>query len=461
MVYSGFRVKLLLRLFMLIAVVLLLMLVLFRTDWYMTGIVLFLLVLFQLYDLIHFVERTNRDISSFLQAIRYSDFTQRFATSGLNSSYRELYQSFNDISEAFQQVKTERQAHYHYLQAIVEQVGVGILTFDEEGEVQLVNHVTKELLHIPHMRHIDTLERLSPELVQALYTIGHEEKRLVTLQVNEEQLLLNLSATELQMQGQLLKIVTLQNIQSELEEQELQTWQKVIRVLTHEIMNSVTPVVSLASTVNNLLEQEVMAKHAAGESIDEEVLEDMQSGLRTIEKRSAGMLHFVKNYRRLMRLPASELKPVRVAELLRNVHTLLQHQLEDQHVSLKMYLPDEKTEVLADAEQLEQVLINLIKNGVEACLQQSDKPCVEVVAFVPEGERDKLRIDVTDNGPGIPDDVLDKIFIPFYTTKKQGSGIGLSLSRQIMRQHGGSIRVHTQPGETIFSLGLRRVVVSC
>ncbi|OKL38883.1 histidine kinase [Pontibacter flavimaris] len=446
-----------LRLILLVAGVVGLLLVLFRTDWYLTTLVLFLLLLFQLYDLIHFVERTNRDISSFLQSIRHSDFTQRFATEGVNPSYRELYQSFNDISEAFQRVKTEKQAHYHYLQAIVEQVGVGILSFDEDGEVQLVNHVTRELLHVPHLRHINSLERISRELVQALYTIGHEEKRLVTLQVNDEQLLLNLSATELQLQGQPVRIVTLQNIKSELEEQELQTWQKVIRVLTHEIMNSMTPVVSLATTLSNLLETEVVTKYKASESIEEEVLEDMQAGLKTIEKRSAGMLHFVKNYRRLMRLPASELRPVRVAELLRNVRTLLQQQLEEQHVSLKLYLPDEKTEVLADAEQLEQVLINLIKNGVEACQGQEDKPCVEIVAFVPENERDKFRIDVTDNGPGIPDEVLDKIFIPFYTTKKQGSGIGLSLSRQIIQQHGGTIRVHTQPGQTTFSLGLKRI----
>lgn len=278
----------------------------------------------------------------------------------------------------------------------------------------------------------------------------------MTLERNQEQLLLNLHAKELLLQGRVLKIVTLQNIQSELEEQELQTWQKVIRVLTHEIMNSVTPVISLTSTVSALLEQEVIGRRAAGESIDQEVLEDMQAGLRTIEKRSAGMLSFVKNYRRLMRLPASELRPVKVRGLLRTVHTLLQPQLQDQRVDLKMYLPDEKTEVLADAEQLEQVLINLIKNGVEAC-QQSATPCVEVVAFMPEGERDKLRIDVTDNGSGIPEDVLDKIFIPFYTTKKQGSGIGLSLSKQIVRQHGGSIRVRTKPGETTFTLSLKRV----
>ncbi|MDX5482487.1 MAG: ATP-binding protein [Hymenobacteraceae bacterium] len=455
MVYSGFRLKLLLRLGLLVAVILVLLWVAYRTDWYITVACLFLLVVFQVYELIHSVERTNRDISSFLEAIRHSDFTQRFAISKANSSYRDLYKAFNDVTESFQRVKSEKQAHHLYLQAIVEHVGIGLLSFDKNGEVQLVNQVAKELLHVPHLRNIQALERISAELVNVLQHIGSNEKALVTIQPKHEQLLLNVHATILVSQGRELKIVSLQNIQPELEEQELQTWQKVIRVLTHEIMNSVTPVISLTSTVAGLLEQEVMAKQAVGELPDEETLEDMQAGLRTIEKRSTGMLHFVKNYRRLMRLPASELRPVKVNELLHSVHTLLQSEMEAHKVELKMYLPDDRVEILADAEQLEQVFINLIKNGMEAC-SGSAQPCVEVVAYLDELDRAKLRVDVTDNGAGIPEDVLDKIFIPFYTTKKQGSGIGLSLSKQIMRQHGGSIRVNSQPGgPTTFSLQLK------
>ncbi|WP_460925334.1 sensor histidine kinase [Pontibacter brevis] len=438
-----------------VAIIVVTIFVIYRTDWYMTAFCLFLLVLFQLYDMLFFVERTNRDISSFLEAIKHSDFTQRFAAEGPNSSFRDLYASFNDISESFQRVKTEKQAHYHYLQTIVEQVGVGILTFDEEGEVQLVNHVVKELLRVPHLRSVHALSRVSPELVHALWHTKHNDKALVTVVLDQDQLLLNIAVTELRSQGQLLRIVTLQNIKSELEEQELQTWQKVIRVLTHEIMNSITPVISLTSTVAGLLESEVIAKQAAGEAIEEEVLEDMQAGLQTIERRSAGMLNFVKDYRRLMRLPTSELRPVKVRELLQSVRLLLQPTMQTQHISLKLYLPDDNLTILADAEQLEQVLINLIKNGMEAC-EAVEKPCVEVMAYIPELEKNKIRIDVTDNGEGIPAEVLDKMFIPFYTTKKQGSGIGLSLSKQIIRQHGGSIRVNTQPrGPTVFSLQLK------
>lgn len=455
MVFRGFKAKLLLRLLLLVAVIVVAIYVLFRTDWYITAFCLFLLVVFQLYDMLFFVERTNRDISSFLEAIKHSDFTQRFALEGANSSFRDLYDGFNEISEAFQRVKTEKQAHYHYLQTIVEQVGIGILTFDAEGGVQLVNQVAKDLLRVPHLRNVQALERVSPELVQALWQTPHNGKALLTVALEQEQLQLNLHVTELLSQGQLLRIITLQNIRPELEEQELQTWQKVIRVLTHEIMNSVTPIISLTSTVASLLESEVIAKQVAGEAIEEEVLEDMQAGLQTIEKRSAGMLNFVKNYRRLMRLPASELRPVKVRELLQNVRRLLQPTMQTQHISLRLYLPDEKLALLGDAEQLEQVLINLIKNGMEAC-EAVAKPCVEVVAYIPEQEKNKVRIDVTDNGAGIPKEELDKIFLPFYTTKKQGSGIGLSLSKQILRQHGGSIRVSSQPGgPTVFSLQLK------
>lgn len=287
MVFKGFKARLLLRLLLLVAGILVAVFVLYRTDWYITAFCLFLLVVFQLYDMLYFVERTNRDISSFLESIKHSDFTQRFSVEGTNSSFRNLYDGFNEISEAFQRVKTEKQAHYYYLQTIVEQVGIGILTFNAEGEVQLVNQVAKDLLRVPHLRTVQALERVSPDLVQALWQTQHNEKTLVTVALEQEQLMLNLHVNELIPQGQLIRIVTLQNIRSEMEEQELQTWQKVIRVLTHEIMNSITPVISLTSTVAGLLETEVIAKRAAGEAIETEVLEDMQAGLQTIEKRSA------------------------------------------------------------------------------------------------------------------------------------------------------------------------------
>ncbi|GAB3202466.1 GHKL domain-containing protein [Pontibacter aydingkolensis] len=452
--FRGFRLNLLLRLLLLVIVIVGFLVIIYRTDWYVTAFCLLLLASFLVYDLVYFVERTNRDISSFLEAMLHSDFTQRFAIQNKNSSYRNLYQSFNAISDAFMRIKAEQEAHYHYLQAIVEQVSVGIITVDENGNVLLANKAVKDMLHVAYLQHIQVLERVSHELLQAIKTTANNDKALVTVQSGQNQLLVNVHVTEIISQGRKLRIVTLQNIQSELEEKELQTWQKVIRVLTHEIMNSITPVISLTSTIGSLVQSEIVEKYRQGQLIEEESLEDIQAGLQTIERRSAGMLSFVQSYRRLMRLPASELHPLKVNEVLRNVHRLLEADMQAQHVPLKMYMPDENVMIMGDAEQLEQVLINLIKNGMEAC-KNMKSPCVEVVAYLPEQERDKIRIDVVDNGPGIPEDVLDKIFIPFYTTKKQGSGIGLSLSKQVMQQHGGSIRVSTKPGETTFTLQLK------
>ncbi|MDX5436289.1 MAG: PAS domain-containing protein, partial [Pontibacter sp.] len=330
--FSGFRFILLLRLLLLVVVILSLLLTIYRTDWYVTAFCLFLLALFLVYDLVYFVERTNRDISSFLEAMLHSDFTQRFATENKNTSYRKLYQSFNAVSEAFMRIKAEQEANYHYLQAIVEQVSVGIITYDETGNVLLANQAVKDMLHVAYLQHIHTLERVSPELVQALKSTEANKKALVTVQAGQEELLLNVNLTEIISQGHRLRIVTLQNIQSELEEKELQTWQKVIRVLTHEIMNSITPVISLTSTITGLVQSEVYEKYKQGEQPDAETLEDIQSGLQTIERRSAGMLSFVQNYRRLMRLPAPELKPLKITELLRSVHRLLEAEMQAQQV---------------------------------------------------------------------------------------------------------------------------------
>ncbi|HEY4649899.1 MAG TPA: ATP-binding protein [Pontibacter sp.] len=451
--FSYFRVRLLLQVFLLMCSMLVLVIVLYRTNWYVTAFCIGITLLLQLYGLVHFVERTNRDLGNFLEAIRHSDFTQRFPAKRGNPAYSQLYQSFNEISAAFQEIKTEKQAHYLYLQAIVEHIGTGILSFDAAGNVLLMNHVAKELLHCPYLTNIRALERTSPQLLEALQGIGNNEKTLVTLQHNHDQLLLSVHATVLVSQGKSITIVTLHNIQAELEEQEVQTWQKMIRVLTHEIMNSVTPVISLTSTVTGILEDEIIARKV-GEPISEEALEDIQDGLRTIERRTTGMLHFVRNYRRLMRLPLPELQAVSLNELLREVHTLLKPDFEKEQVALAVYVSTPDITLQADPEQLEQVLINLLKNAMEAC-RQSTTPRVEVLAYGDEHHKYKARIEVRDNGSGIPDEVLDRLFIPFYTTKKQGSGIGLSLSRQIMRQHGGSIRVKSEPGgPTVFTLQL-------
>jgi two-component system nitrogen regulation sensor histidine kinase NtrY len=449
--FKRFRLRLLLRVGLLMGTLSVLVFLLFYQGWYVTAFCLTLLLAGQVYDFIYFVEKTNRDLTRFLAAIRQSDFTQLFREQGQSASFRDLSAEFNRVILAFQQIKADKEAHYLYLQTIVEHIAIGILSVAADGRIQLINRVTRELLQVPHLRNVKALGRISPELEHTVRTLEHGASRVVPISRQGEPLLLSLRGATLVSQGEELRIVSLQNIRSELEEQELEAWQKLIRVLTHEIMNSVTPIVSLTATISTLVEDELVAQ-TGGPAPEEDVLQDIRTGLQTIEKRSKGMLHFVENYRRLTRVPNPHLEPVRVRDLFEGVQRLLTADLAPQAVAFRMALPDPGLRIEVDPELIEQVLINLIKNGVEAC-RGSDQPCVEVTASLDAQEHNRVRIDVRDNGPGIPDEVLDKIFVPFFTTKKEGSGIGLSLSRQIMRLHKGTIRVSsTRPGQTVFSL---------
>ena len=291
----------------------------------------------------------------------------------------------------FQKIKSEQEANQIYLQSIVEHMSIGILIFDEGGEVKLINKATKELLRMPHLRHIKALERISLDLLTSLYTLETGESKLVSVTHEEGTLLLTLRATLLQLQGQQLKIISVQNIRSEMEEQELEAWQKLIRVLSHEIMNSITPVVSLASSINDLVAQDLITQTAGGQvTIDEDVMTDVQTGLLTIEKRSEGLLHFVHDYRKLARIPKPNLKPVKLQSLFQQLDALLRTDMVHRDVTFALYLPKEEMEVLADAELISQVLINLIKNAMEACAE-CEKPLVEVVAYFDPMENNMVK----------------------------------------------------------------------
>ncbi|QNF31592.1 GHKL domain-containing protein [Adhaeribacter swui] len=453
MVYNNFRARLLLKIAKLVFTICLLAFVVIYQQWYVSGFCLALVIAAQFYFLVEYVEQTNRELTRFFSAIRYSDFTQRFAPEGKNPTFKLLYHEFNEVIEAFQRIKADKEANHLYLQTIVEHMSIGILIFNAAGEVKLLNKAGKELLRTPYLKSIKALERISLELLTTLYTLETGDSKLVSISREDGSVSLALRATQLQLQGELLKIISLQNIRSEMEEQELEAWQKLIRVLSHEIMNSITPVVSLASSIHDLVAQDLITQTAGGHlAVDEEVMSDVQTGLLTIEKRSEGLLHFVHDYRRLARVPKPNLKPVKVKTLFEQLDTLMRTEMGFHQVEFSLYVPKEDMEISADAELISQVLINLVKNAMEAC-SGCENPRVEIYAYYDAMENNRVRIEVKDNGPGIPEEIIDKIFIPFYTTKKEGSGIGLSLSRQIMRLHRGTLRVSSSAGkQTVFSL---------
>jgi two-component system nitrogen regulation sensor histidine kinase NtrY len=419
-----------------------------QTSLYATATVVTLVIVYQMYELIRYVERTNLELSRFLRSIRYADFSQTFSSRGRGSSFDELNTAFTEVVEEFQKARAEKEEHFQYLQTVVQHIGVGLIAFTADGEVALINTAAKRLLGIDQLINIKSLVVASPSLVQTLFSMRSGQKVLVKTEIHKEPLELVISATELKLRGQIHTLVSLQNIRSELDEKEVEAWQQLIRVLTHEIMNSITPISSLASTVNEMLKSS--PAHDAQTSPTPEVIRDVQGAVQTIEKRSQGLLHFVDAYRSLTRIPPPKFQIVSVKEMFERVEQLMRQRLADSRIILEKRMEPESLELTADPGLIEQVLINLVLNAAEA-LQNTPLPTVVLSAYI--GERGRVTIEVSDNGPGIPKEVQGKIFVPFFTTKPNGSGIGLSLSRQIMRMHGGIILLNSEADkQTTFAL---------
>ena len=399
-------------------------------------VVLVVLLLYQIYALIHYVERTNRDLARFLAAIRYADFSQSFVSGGLGSSFDELKTAFNEVLDAFRQARAEKEEQAHYLQTVVQHIGIGLIVFDSAGEVSLINNAAKRLLGVPRLGHIADLDRVNPILTTTLQRLGPQGRDLVRL----EEIQLALHASVFRLSHREHTLVALHDIGPDLDEKEMEAWQNLIRVLTHEIMNSITPIASLAATANGMLQED---------DPDAEATEDIRSAVSTIQRRSEGLLHFVEAYRGLTRVPAPSFEIVSVAGLFARVEQLMRPQFVKSAVELRLQVDPPSLELTADPEQVEQILINLLRNAREATAHRAGAG-VDLTAYM---VRDKVVIEVADNGPGIVAEALGKVFIPFFTTKRDGSGIGLSLCRQIMRLHRGAIAVRSEPGvRTVFAL---------
>jgi signal transduction histidine kinase len=342
----------------------------------------------------------------------------------------------------FRATRSEKEENFRYLQTVVEHVGVGLIAYQANGDVELINNAAKRLLDVPHLRTIGALGEKSRPLVEVLRTLKAGERALVKFDAGHEPLQLVLHATEFRARGESITLVSVQNIQGELEEKELEAWQNLIRVLTHEIMNSITPISSLASTAHELI--------GGSGTPDRETAGDIRGALETIHKRSQGLLHFVETYRTLTRIPKPRFQIVRVSDLFERLRNLMTPRASSAGVTLSTGIEPGDLEVNADPALLEEVLINLVTNAIQA-LTGAAGGRITVRALL-DG-RGRVVVEVKDNGPGITAEQLDKVFVPFYTTKPEGSGIGLSLCRGIMRMHRGTVLARSEPGvETVFTL---------
>lgn len=386
--------------------------------------------------LFRLVDKTNSEIASFLLNIKYDDYTATYTTQEPDQSFKQLYGAFNTITDKFRDIRQEKEAQFQYLQAIVEHVDTGLICFDRDGRTLLMNRALQRLLHKSYFPDMSAVQRFNPALHEAMAGLQPGERQLVKIVAGNQILQLAVRTTILKLKNGEYHLYSLQNISAELEEQEVQSWQKLIRILTHEIMNSVTPVASLAATANEMI--------GKFNTFDAETTEDIRTAVRAIQKRSEGLLHFTETYRQLTRIPEPKFQEVNTVTLLEDVLTLFKPSLAEHAIRLEKKLPATPLPVQVDPELMEQVLINLIKNAAEAV---KGRPGPEISIAAAKDAEGTVIIQVADNGPGIPDDLQEQIFVPFFTTKDEGSGIGLSLCRQIVQMHKGSLSVISKVGE--------------
>jgi len=400
-------------------------------------------VIYMLYSIMSQYNKVQQEVKEFAEAVQYRDFSRHYAIQSAPANVQVLRKGFNDINTTFKTINRERETQYHYLQKILELVGTGILSYDQEtGETGWVNESFKNLLNIPYLKSIHSLAKRDEELYQEVMALKSGDSKVVTIIQQQQKIKLQLMASVLRSEDKVYKLVALQNVSDAMDESESNAWSKLLNVMTHEIMNSVAPISSLADTLKNRIKTlDVPAGNG---------LEDLELGMDTIKRRSEGLLKFTESYRSLNKITKLELQKVSVYDLFENLNTLMLPTLQKKNIELDIILRDISLNIEVDVNLLEQVLINLLVNAIEA-VKDTPEPMITLSAEVQSNQKTVLK--VSDNGLGMSPELMEKIFIPFFSTRKTGSGIGLSLCKQIMLMHKGNIQVQSTEGKgTVFIL---------
>lgn len=410
-----------------------------KEKYILLGIMVILMVV-QVTALIKFINATNRKIAYFFDAIKNEDFTLRFPERVNIKSFKELNQSLNRVNNLIQEVHVQLQTRENYYQEILKQARIGIMTFNEKGHILFSNPVMETLVNHSPLNHIRQLNKVNEELFTTFKDFIPFERKLFQLTNEREQKQLALKATPIALADESLLLVVGQDIHHELDEKETESWVRLIRVLTHEIMNSIAPITSISESV---------LKHHQKNDFDENARKTAVKGLQVIKEQSNDLMDFVQSYRSFLNVPKPDKEPVEVSKLFEKVELLTQREAAE-NITISWMVNPETLALFIDEKQLTQVLINLVKNAIHA-LETINGGKIKVNAGV--SNSGKKFIEVLDNGPGINQETMENIFVPFFTTKEKGTGIGLSLSKQIMHLHGGDIRVHSiLDKETRFTL---------
>ncbi len=403
-------------------------------------ILIMVLIVFQVIELYRFTNKSRVDFEQFVESVHYRDFSRHFDEKNAPVAVQPMRKGFNEINSTFKIISKERETQYQYLQKILELVDTGILSYDNNaGDIMWMNETLKKLLNIPYLKSIHSLEKRDQALFNEVNVLKPGENKVVSITTDKSSLKVLLSATAFQTEGKVYKLIAFQNINEALDETESKAWQKLLSVMTHEIMNSVAPISSLADTLKNRLHLSLKELNNNSGSLD-----DLELGIDTIKRRSEGLLKFTETYRNLNKITNPDLKKIYVRDMFENLHSLMEPTLEQKQIELDIILKDPDLTVEIDINLIEQVLINLLLNSTEAVKEVSN-PRILLSAYITGNN--KTVIKVSDNGIGISPELMEKIFVPFFSTRKTGSGIGLSLCKQIMMLHKGNIKVQSVVGE--------------
>lgn len=407
---------------------------------YIFLVIMIPLIIYAIIELYRFQRKAHTELQQFVESVHYRDFSRYFDVKHAPVELQPLREGFNEINSTFKVISKEKETQFQYLQKILELVDTGILSYREHnGEVVWMNESLKRILQLPYLKTIQSLARRDNELYRQITLLKPGETKIATAHTEKTSIKLLMSATAFQTDGNKFKLIAFQNVSEALDETESKAWQKLLSVMTHEIMNSIAPISSLAETLKYRLQQ-----FAGRPDMESGSMDDLELGIDTIKRRSEGLLKFAETYRNLNKITTLNLKKIYVRDLFENLHHLMQPTLEQKNIELEIVLKDPDLQLDADTNLLEQVLINLVVNAMEA-VKEREEPRIILSAYYANNH--KTIIKVADNGIGMPEEVLDKIFIPFFSTKKSGSGIGLSLCKQIMMLHKGNIQVQSVEGQ--------------
>ena len=413
------------------------------------AVLLILLVLMA--ELFHSINRSNRIITSLLESISSEDCNRRIREQTKGLGYDALADSAQAIITAISSAKIEKETQYQYLQTILNLIHTAVLTLDEKGEPELVNPLALNILGIYNSRKPswNTIEKTSPRFAEKVKSLGDSGRTMLRLKDTPAGKQLLILVNTIKVGETRVKIITFQDIEPEIEQKEMESWQTISRIMAHEIMNSLTPLSSLTETGIMMLEQKGRTRKL--EDLTQHTIDNLHTALLTISGRNEALTRFIGNYREFYRLPEPDQKEIIVSSLLHEVTGLYRVRCTEMGISCSIHMGPENLVIRADDAQLKQVLINLIKNALDA-LEGVSEPSLEIAV---KRILNHVSMEITDNGTGIPPEILEKIFVPFYSTKPEGSGIGLSLSRQIIRNHGGQISVVSEEGKgTTFRVNL-------